>query len=217
MFPAVRINQFLHNPLYVFFWLKRFLFYKKTSFTYVSKYKDVKQLDENATSAHSIKNNLSIIRFGDGEFGLLTGAGIFCGMKSLFRFSWYQKYSQNLKKELIRLLSSTDNKILVSFPPIWHITYNDKIQTELSHTEKIYSNMHVEARMLLWRYIHKDRVYGSWSVFMPQHNATLDWVSIAEYFKDKDIVIVTGDVKKLEHIQLGKKNSLYRSWKIQCI
>lgn len=213
MFPTVRIRQFLNNPLYIFFWLKRYLFYKKSSFKYVSQYSDIKQLDENDTLKYIIENNLSIVRFGDGEFGLLTGAGIFCGIKGFFKFSWYQSYSRKLKKELTRIISSTNDSILVSFPPIWHIIYDDRIQHDLSNTEKIYSNMHVEARMLLWKLIHKNRIYGSWSVFMPQHNNSMNWNLIADYFKDKHIVIVTGGVDRLRHVQLGYKTHFIETGK----
>lgn len=204
LFPIVRLRQFLSNPLFVFFWFAR-LFYKRRSFIYVDKYKKINQLSNNETLEYIIKNKKSIIRFGDGEFGLLLGAGIFCKQVSMFRFDWHQEYSKELKRETERLLSLRNQNILLAIPPIEHITHNDRFGSLFSYQEKIYSAMYTEARMFLWKYVDYGKVYGSWSVFMKQHNPNFNWNLFFSFIKSKNVVIITGNICALINIKLGKK------------
>lgn len=212
IFPSIRIKQFISNPVYIFYWCMRFIVYKKKSFDYVDKYNNIHQFDEDYTLKYIIENNKSIIRLGDGEFGILSGAGIYCGIRpGFFKFNWCQKYSGKLKKELIRILSNKNNSILIAFPPIWHIIHDDRKGQVFSHKELIHSNMHIEARMLLWKFINRDSVYGSWSVFMPQHNDKLNWKIIYEYIKNKTVIIVTGNTEKIKNVILGKRTIFLES------
>lgn len=194
IFPKVRIKQIVNNPRYFLFWVMRFIFYKKTSFIYNEKYSKVKQLNEQETLQYIITNNKSIIRFGDGEFGLLSGAGIYPPDSD-----WSQQYSTELKEEIERLLSQKNDDILVAFPPIKDIIS----RSWDGNGYKVVPSMHTEARMFLWEHVSPAEKYGSCTVFLP-HFSEIDWLSIREYIKDKTVVIVTGGTEKLQDIKLGK-------------
>lgn len=195
-FPLVRIKQFISNPIYILFWLCRSLLYKRTSFKYVSKYLNVDQLTPKETLADIVNNNRSIIRFGDGEFGLLSGAGIFPPDSD-----WSQRYSLALKKTIERQLQLTDPRILIALPPMQHLRY----QTGDHPSLDVIPSMHTEARMYLWRYLQVGHRYGDWSVFMPQHNKEIDWKLISSYLNGKTVVIVTGGTEKLKYVTIGVK------------
>lgn len=195
-FPSVRIKQIVSNPAYLFFWIKRALMYKRSSFRLIPKYKKVDQMSPQETLADIIKNNRSIIRFGDGEFGLLSGAGIFPPDSD-----WSQKYSSKLKKTIERQLQLNDSRILIALPPMNHLCY----QIGDVPAMDVIPSMHTEARLFLWKCLQTGYLYGDWSVFMPHHHHGIDWRLIASHLEGKNVVIVTGGTEKIQDITLGAK------------
>jgi hypothetical protein len=195
-FPLVRLKQFVSNPRYLFFWLCRFFIYKKSSYQFIEKFNSITQLSDEQTLNDIIENNKSIIRFGDGEFGLLSGAGIYPPDSD-----WSQQYSRELKKTLERQLQSKNDDILIAFPPLAHIRYQEGDTPALD----VIPSMHTELRMYLWKHLNHDSVYGDWSVFMPQHHKNINWKKIAGYLSKKTVVIVTGDIERLKEVSLGRK------------
>jgi hypothetical protein len=204
-FLIYRLKQIYHYPVLFFILLKRHFWDKWHSFKYNKNFKTFKQLNEVETLKYIIENNISIMRFGDGEFGLLYGMSIFSHIKSWNDFTWSQVYSKEIKNEMKRLLSLKNPKILIAIPPFWQILHNDKQFEQFSGIEKIYSNMHIEARMFLWKFLSSNILYGSWSVFMPQHHINLNWNLVKKYFENRNIVIVTGDTYKLKNITFSEK------------
>ncbi len=190
IYPLVRIKQLIYNPFYIFYYIKRVLFYKKSSFNYEEKYKNIKQLNEVETLKYIIENNKSIIRLNDGEFGLLAGGGIFYGN------SWSQKYSKKIKIEIERILLSKNKNYIMALTPIPLIF--SKINNELND-----KNMHTETRMFAWKYLNENELYGSGSVFMINHHKNINWDLISNYIRNKNIIIVTGNTKSLSNIKLG--------------
>jgi hypothetical protein len=205
IYPILRARQITQNPAFLLFWLARTIFLKRYSFSNIKKLNACNQLNESDTLQHIIKNNLSVMRFGDGEYGLLYGASIFSNITAWDSYSWKQVYSASLKKEMRRLLSLNNKNTVVAIPPITHITHDDRATEKYSHEEKVYSNVHVEARMSAWKFINSKQTYGSAMVFLPRHNKEFDWLAIANFFRNKTIIIVTGDVDKLKQYKLGNK------------
>lgn len=195
-YPAVRIKQIKSNPWYLFFWLQRLFWYKKYSYQSIDGIKNLKQLLASQTLDYIIDNNKSLIRFGDGEFGLLSGAGIYPPDSD-----WSQKYSKKLKVAIERQLVLESEQILLAVPPKNHLLYKEGDLPELD----VISSMHIEARLYFNDLVNPKTLYGDWSVFMPHHNKKLNWKKIGNYISDRNIVLVTGGTTKLQDIKLGKQ------------
>ncbi len=193
-FPLVRLKQFSTNPAYIWFWLKRYFIYKQSSFQYVENIKNIKQLTANETLTYLIESESSMIRFGDGEFGMMTGAGIYPPDSD-----WSQRYAAKLKKTLLRQLTSRNKKILIAIPPKRHLAYREGLNLE----PEIISSMHTEARMILGKINHQDVLYGDWSIFLPHINPDLDWQKLSDFLKHKTVVIMTGGIGKLGDVKIG--------------
>jgi len=195
-FPLVRIHQFVTNPRYIIFWLRRLMYLKKDSFEFEDQYVNYNPMSNPQTLEYIIKNNKSIIRFGDGEFGLLSGAGIFPPDSD-----WSQKYNLRLKLDIERQMSLVSSNILTAFPSKQHLFYREGKGPVLD----VISSMHTEARMFLFKFLNQNQSYGSWSVFMPQHHKSMDWQLIKNYIESKTVVIVTGGTSMLQDIKLGRE------------
>lgn len=195
-FPLVRFKQFVTNPPFFIFWCKRFFSYKQSSFRYKDKIKTIKQLSAKETLDYITKNNVSLIRFGDGEFGMLFGAGIYPPDSD-----WSQRYTKKLKETLERELVLKNKNILIGIPPIRQVVYRESDNPK----QDVISSMHTEARLALGNLSRYDLVYGDWSVFLPQMNPDLDWAPLKKYLENKTVVIVTGGIEKLQEISLGQK------------
>ena len=195
-FPLVRLKQFVTNPPFFIFWCKRFFSYKQSSFQYKEKIKTIKQLNAKETLDYITENNVSLIRFGDGEFGMLFGAGIYPPDSD-----WSQRYTRKLKETLERELVLKNEKILISIPPIRQVVYREGD----SPKQEVISNMHTEARLALGNLSHYDLIYGDWSVFLPHLNPDLDWTPLKNFLENKKVVIVTGGIEKMQEISLGQK------------
>lgn len=199
IYPMLRIKQIIHNPLYIFFYLGRLLFYKKSSFKYEGKYKNIKQLNEVDTLKYIIENNKSIARFNDGELAMFFGGGAFYGNAGAFyKSSWSQRYSKKLKEETGRVLSSKNKNFIIAPTPI-HLMFS-RVNSEINDV-----NMHTEARMSLYKYIHEDQLYGSGAIFMLNHHKNINWDLISNYIKNKSVIIVTSNTENLKDIKLGKQ------------
>lgn len=199
IYPMLRIKQIIHNPIYLFFYLKRFFFYKKSSFKYEEKYKNIKQLNEVDTLKYIIENNKSIARFNDGELAMFCGGGAFYGTSGPFyKSSWSQIYSKELEKETARVLSSKNKNFIIAPTPI-SLMFS-KINNEMNEV-----NMHTEARMSLYKYISDDQIYGSGAIFMLNIHKNINWDLISDYIKNKNVIIVTGNTENLKDIKLGKQ------------
>lgn len=195
-FPLVRMKQFITNPGYFYFWVCRFLYYKQSSFSYLPKYRDYVPLNPKETLEHIISENLSVARFGDGEFGILSGAGIYPPDSD-----WSQRYSTELKNRLEEVMLAKEPKLIQAFPSRRLIFANKKE----ARKEKMISSMHTELRLFLWRYIRPNQTYGDWGVFTLQHHKDLNWNRLYTFLEHKTVVIVTGNTAALSHLILGQK------------
>lgn len=196
-FPLVRLRQFVTNPLYVFFWLKRVFWYKKHSFDDIEqRLNDYHPMSPEETLKYIIENNKSIIRFGDGEFGVLSGAGIFPPDSD-----WSQRYSSKLKHGLMRLMRLQSKNVVLAFPSREFLL--QRAETEVH--DHIIPHMHIEARLFLPYFIKHNEKYGDCRVFVSSILKEKGIELIREHLANKKVVIVTGNAKSLPVGKIGKE------------
>lgn len=195
-FIFVRLKQFLDNPKFIFYYVKRLFCYKYVSHRYVDKYKEFKFLSAADTLDYIIDNKVSLARFSDGDIEQLTGAGEYPPDSD-----WSQRSSPFLIKRLEEVLRYNGDNILIAHEsPDVFLKSRKK-----SKKEGVVYNMWTDTRMILWKYLSKDQVYGHAHVFIPQHNPSFNWSKLGAFLLNLDVIIVTGGTDQLKNINLGRR------------
>lgn len=153
-------------------------------------------MDNNASLNEVLKNDLSVIRFGDGEFDIISGCSI-----------PYQRYEKKLAQNMEKIIldGSSDN-ILVCLPDVFSnmSRYNKNCQN-FYYESFFYQNRHILKKIQL---AHKK--YGSTFLSRPYIDLK-DKSNVADYFdklkmlwEKRDILIVEG-----KYTRSGENNNLF--------
>lgn len=216
-FPFVRLIQVLENPLYILHILKKNLIYKRSKDDFIPKYSNFNFLSGQETLEELIRSGKSLARFSDGEFEMITGAGIYPPDSN-----WSQKWSSSLTQDLLTVLSSTDGHLLVAVdPPSTFLALRSS-----THSIPFEYNMWIDMRRLMWKFLSPKVSYGHSHLFIKANSPDFNWSQLRNYFTDKDIILATGKVHTLSHLALGQrtffvecgiKNSYERKEKIKTV
>lgn len=195
-FPMLRVRQFINNPGYIFYFLKRFVWYKYISHRYIPQYAAYTFLSGKETINRLMTCGCSLARFSDGEIDLLTGMGVFDP-----KMTWSQPYSPELRDALIVAMTATHPDLLIAHTsPAKFLA--DKTQ---ARRQGIAYTMWTDTRLHLHKYLTKNRPYGDAHAFIPQDNPHIDWNGIKSFLKVYDVVVVTGGVAYLRSLALGRR------------
>lgn len=195
-FPFVRLIQVLDNPAFILQMLKKNLIYKRSTIDYMPMYAKFKFLSGQESLEELIQSGKSLARFSDGEFELITGAGIYPPDSD-----WCQKWSPALRDDLLSSLSCTDPRLLVAVdPPSTFLAPRDS-----HHSIRFEWNMWVDMRRLMWKHLAPGGSFGHSHLFLKTNCPDLDWATMKNFLADKNIVIATGNVKNLKHLNLGRR------------
>ncbi len=195
-FPLVRLFQLKDNPKYLWHMLKKNLVYKREKTDFSQFYQDFTFLTGQETLEELIHSGKSLARFSDGEIDQITGAGIYPPDSD-----WSQRWSQPLQDDIITCLSSDDPRLLVAFtPPSTFLAPSDA-----RFDIRFEWNMWVDMRRLLWRFLVPGATYGHSFLFIKQNCPDVDWDMLRGYWQDKHIIVATGRIEKIQHLNLGLK------------
>jgi hypothetical protein len=192
-----RYKKFLDNPSAIFYFIKRNIYDQFVADKHVPLYKKLRFLSAEETLNKIITEDLSIVRFGDGEFGLMRGASVYFN-------DWRQIYSKELKEGLIATLSSHNPKLLICVSG----QFLTATKSELGATGKgDEARYWINSKMLFRKYMHIDKDYGNSFAFYPQINTKIDFAQLRQYFNTKHIIIITSSTQRFLDIKLGKTTS----------
>ncbi|MFA6279876.1 MAG: GT-D fold domain-containing glycosyltransferase [Bdellovibrionales bacterium] len=195
-FPFVYVIQLWDNPAYFVSILKRLFIYKRDTTDYAPCYKNLHFLSAQETLEDLMATGKSLARYSDGEIGQLVGAGEYPPDSD-----WCQKNSKALIADLTASLSSTDSRLMVAVdPPSTFLAARDSV-----HSIRFEYAMWLDTRRLLWKYLNPSVRYGHCHLFIKANCPDLDWAQLRDFLSDKDIIIATGHVEKLKHLQLGRR------------
>lgn len=179
------IKHFLHlSYLYV---VTRIIYIFKRPPKVMNSMKSIKYI---------IDNNLSVCRYGDGEFNIINGSSI-----------KFQDFDANLQKRLEKILFSQDNFIAVCIPAV----YTYKITRKLKYNEEIfwleqikdYKNIYLNKK-------YKNKTYCDSCITRPyiRYKDTSISLEIFQNLKKlwdgKNVMIVEG-----KYSRLGVNNDLF--------
>ena len=184
-----RAQKLLDNPFAIFYFLRRNLYDQFVMDKYVPFYKKLHYLTPEETFNYIIVNDCSIVRLGDGEFGLMRGASVYFN-------DWYQKYDPTLSKKLKEVAASHDERVLLCIPG-----------DHLSKTKEEEPNEYefwINSKILLHNLVHEDKLYGSSFAFHPHVNKGIDYKKLRDYLSTKNVIIITSGLERFEDIKLGK-------------
>lgn len=194
-FPFIRAQQILDNPAYLVHLLIKNLWYKWQNKDWSYKYHNIEILNPNDTLEFLLSSNASFARFSDGEFDILTGAGIYPPDSD-----WSQKWSINLEKELKQVLSSSDDRLFVAVDPkeTFLSTKTD------SHSIPFEYNMWIDMKRMMWKFLHEGRKYGHCHLFIKKNAPDFNWSKFRNYVEKRDILVVTGNTPSISHLDIGR-------------
>lgn len=192
-----RLGKFIDNPKAVFPFLKKRLYYNRIADSMLPHYKDFHYLNYEDTMNTVLDKNVSIVRFGDELFDMLQGIGLYYG-------NWRQKYDKKLADRMKEVISSKDPRLLVCFNP--ELILKTKKQFEEMGIPEQW-HFWTNSKIFLKDYYHTDVMYGSALSFTPRYNPHIPFKRLGDFFKTKDIVIVTSNISRFEGMNLGKTTS----------
>lgn len=193
-----RAKKLLDNPSAIFYFIKRKLYDQFVADSYVPIYKQLHFLSPEETFSYIIDNDSSIVRLGDGEFGLMRGASVYFN-------DWRQKFNKDLQKGLLGILAAKSTNMIICLPGD-HLTMTKE---ELEATGKGDEFRYwINSKVLLHKYVQNDRVYGSSFAFYPAINTGIDYSKLKTYFLKKHVVIITSSLERFKDISLGKSTHL---------
>lgn len=193
-FPFVRLIQVIDNPVFILQMLKKNFIYKRSTIEYKHMYAQFKFLSGQETLEELMRSGRSLARFSDGEFELITGAGIYPPDSD-----WCQKWSPALRDDILSALSCDDPRLLVAVdPPSTFLASRDSI-----HSIRFEWNMWVDMKRLMWKYLAPRGKFGHSHLFIKANCPDLDWGKMKNFLADKNIVIATGNIHNLMHLNIG--------------
>ncbi len=134
-----------------------------------------------------IKENLSVVRFGDGEIYMLDGGA-----------TAFQKNQNDLTKRLEEIIQTNEKGLLVCIPGIWRGIEDFDTVAYWFYMHHLYRNGHV------WKALtKKDIVYGDTHISRP-YLAFKDKAGNGHFFKklfkiweNKDVVLIEGSKSRI--------------------
>lgn len=189
-----RLSKFIDNPMAVWPFLKKRLYFNLVADRYLKYYDTFKFLGYNETIDAAIDGNRSIVRFGDELFDMLQGIGLYFG-------NWRQRYRPELARRLKEVISSEDARLLICFNP--ELILKTKKEFREMGIPKEYQ-FWTNSRVFLKDYYHPHVVYGSALCFHPRYNPDIDFKKLGAYFSSKDVIIVTTATERFKDLSLGK-------------
>jgi len=196
-YPFVRLRQLLDNPKFLFRWIANNFYYKRSLKDYSKFYKDFTFLSPEETLDELVVYGKSLARVNDGEFDQLSGIGEYPPDSD-----WSQKYSKELRVDMLKVLSSKEDNLCVAVTPDKY--FLAKKDDDLG--EPFDYNMWVYTKTFLHRFLNKGQSYGDCRLFVPFCSPGLDWKLLIDFLRSKIVIIATGNVSSLSDIRLGREN-----------
>ncbi len=150
-------------------------------------YKKPKVLSIEDTINKVINENLSVIRFGDGEISLIDGLDLA-----------FQKYNQDLVKKIEKIIKIKNKKLLICIPGIW-----ENLDTLMKYA--YHFNMHHVYRYKhIWNnLISYEETYGDTNMtrhylgYKDKSRARENFNKLFSIWENKDVVLIEGEKSRL--------------------
>nr|WP_241993677.1 GT-D fold domain-containing glycosyltransferase [Helicobacter sp. MIT 05-5293] len=157
--------------------------------------------NEFETLQELIDTQKSFIRFGDGEYMIMNGEDI-----------GFQKYNENLARNLQEIIVSNDENLLIGIGNLWFSVPDKNFRAgSYKYTWALgeYAN--------ITRYLTKGKIYGSTNVSQvyaayKEYDFERHFKMLRQIFENKKVVLVCGD-RVLKNIQYN----LFESYEIEMI
>lgn len=174
----IRNKHVLINKYYLLSYLD--LYVKKTDM------KSLKILSDEETINYIENNKVSFLRWGDGDSNIVTGFPMV-----------YQKYSKELKNDLLEILSTkySETNFLLGIP-------YDYIKGDASYfysLDKRKIKLWYRTRYLISYYKNNKDKYGNAFIFRPE--GELSRREVSRLWKNKNILIISSDKNHVENIK----------------
>lgn len=189
-----RIQKFIDNPGAIFYFLRRVAYDQFTADRNTPFYKKLHFLTPEETFNYIIDNNVSVVRFGDGEFGLMRGAGVYFN-------DWHQRFNKGLKQGLFTILSSPQKNLLICLPG----QFLSKTKLELEREGRGNEfKFWINGKIILKNLAAKDTTYGNSFAFYLSINTSTNYNKLKSFLQKRDVIIITSNTARFKDVRLGK-------------
>lgn len=149
-----------------------------------------------------IENNLSLIRFGDGEIALIDGMDL-----------PFQKRNEELVKQLEHIIQAGNDKLLICIPGMWGdlSIFADYAYHFIMH--HMYRHKHVWDSIVRYDYTYGDtNMTRHYLAYKDKTRAEILFKKIFSLWEGKDIILIEGEKSRLGvgNNMFAKTNSLKR-------
>lgn len=188
------LQKFIDNPRSIIPFFKKHFYYRFIADSMIPYYRDFHFLSYTETLDYAIKNNYTLIRFGDEIFDMLQWLGLYFN-------DWHQQYNEKLVNELQNVLVNQDDKILLCFNPELVFLSKDEFKKRWIGNQW---QFWINSKIFLKKYLQKDRLYGSALLFHTRYNPNLDFYKLGEFFSEKHVIIIVTRSERFAGCNLGK-------------
>jgi len=194
-----RLYKFLDNPFVLLAYVRTHFIYPQIADRESKDYDEYNFLDSQETIKQIIEEKQSLIRVGDGTFGYLNG-------HSIYFQNWYFRYNRSFARKLKEvLIQGQDEKILFCYP---HTFVRKDRQTYKKEGIENEWQIWVATKVLMKRFLRKEKVYGDALCFHPRYNLGIDFPAIKKYLDTKHVIIITTNIERFKDIRLGMSTTL---------
>lgn len=204
-----RLKKLFDNPAVVFSYFRNRLFYSLIADSHSKEYRAYNFINTEETLKAILKNNQSLLRVGDGTFGYLQGSSIYFN-------DWHFRYNKTFAGRLDFVLrEGQKNNILFCYPHRFIL----KSKQEFAATgQKNEWPIWVTGKVMLKKYLQKDKVYGDSFCFNPKYTS-INFQEIQRYLNGKHVFIITSNTARFKDVTLGKTTTLINapssdSWQV---
>lgn len=176
--------------------------FKHRLYRYIGKKSkfNINVMDNITTLKYVLKNNTSVVRFGDGELDLINGKSIA-----------YQSFDNELSLGLANILYTPSNKnLLVCLPDV----FSDIDRYDNATQNWYFENFFIQNKKIFSRLEKSEFFFGSTFISRPylalknKEDAKSTFEYLKKLWKNKEILIVEG-----EYSRSGEGNDLFSSAK----
>ncbi len=193
------LYKFLDNPMVVFSYARSHYIYPHIADRESKDYDHYSFFDSRETIKALLENNQSLIRIGDGTFGYLNG-------HSIYFQNWHFRYNRSFARKLRDvLMNGQDENILFCYP---HTFVRKDRQTYRKEGIENEWQIWVAAKVLMKRFLRKEKVYGDALCFHPRYNLDINFPAIKKYLDTKHVLIITTNIERFRDIKFGMSTTL---------
>lgn len=160
--------------------------------------RNIKIMNTEETVNYILQHRCSVSRFGDGEFYVMDGGG-----------NGFQHPDERLRKRLIDVFQTRDERLLVCIPYTWKSQENLKHTVKVFYTRFLLRNNSYIFKWLDYQHVYGDALFSRFYMDYKDKSLALQRIAlIKKLWQNRDVYIIEGELTRM-----GVGNDLFEGAK----